>query len=649
MPCTITRAFYEVQRWYPVVGWTKKLLPTDPDKFCDENAETHLGKDAVAPESCTWDGEWTVVTKDGKTDKDGWDYAMSWGWEFQAKQAKTDVFRKRRYERPCKSELSEEELLKKLSIWFTVTSPLFYGIPVVLEWTYRDAKKDDAVFAFDGDRRVARVFADVGKKEMTLPAFLPSGPGKPDIDLKLKYLKDEGTLTTGDVLHEQAGFVLKHPVKGFSIDVKDGKVVASIDWVHKIQSAKVQFLYEGEKYHMKALMKGAVDSEASAPLPRLAGEVQAKLLLGDSDAVLAESTPVTVPNTRLTVGFHPKLTCGPYSNIDDVKVGGASVLRATVDGVLTKDDVIFVGPEADPRKGKSYPIKDMLAQFEVQDLKTPPRAEPTEENPNPPSPRAPDDVVLHVAVGLLQPETQPKVYLLPKARAKVTVSVAATTMRPHTDGVVRAADREAEAEELDDNWFFSANYDPITKKVEISPDFDKGDIRGGFVRVVNGSNNYIAKFPLRADTKTIVFSPPRVDWLRVLLYEAKNPDPVEECNLPLPLTAKNSGHSVMLACGRQSGIDIEAPEGGKVDIFVCGQIQSDDYLVVGKEVQEVVQGLLLPKEDGVSKVAISKDGHATIDAPAAGNSTQVALAFKHADADFADILVASACVKGVKK
>jgi hypothetical protein len=97
-----TVAVYGNERWYPVKGWTTKMLPTDrPQVSLRNGAKPHVefGAFGIPPDGWTWvQPQWQVVV-DGTTDDDGWVYAIDFPRRFSAHCAKTDCVRRRLFQR----------------------------------------------------------------------------------------------------------------------------------------------------------------------------------------------------------------------------------------------------------------------------------------------------------------------------------------------------------------------------------------------------------------------------------------------------------------------------------------------------------------------------------------------------------------------
>ena len=91
---------WENQRHYPVLGWSSRLLPTDPyppssdasgHLFTFTAAELQLG-------DMEWVNDWEVV-RGVDTDGEGWLYAVDWQWEFAGRERVLTTVRRRRWVR----------------------------------------------------------------------------------------------------------------------------------------------------------------------------------------------------------------------------------------------------------------------------------------------------------------------------------------------------------------------------------------------------------------------------------------------------------------------------------------------------------------------------------------------------------------------
>lgn len=92
----------ENQRYYPVVGWSTKLLPTDCSSWCNEDGKK-LTKDEAEkqlPAGWRWLGGWKVVVVDLESkhprDLEGWSYAIDFPAAEWTDAKKTQHFVRRR-------------------------------------------------------------------------------------------------------------------------------------------------------------------------------------------------------------------------------------------------------------------------------------------------------------------------------------------------------------------------------------------------------------------------------------------------------------------------------------------------------------------------------------------------------------------------
>lgn len=90
---------YQNQRGFPIIGWGKKMLPTDRPRY----TMYHKGsvgferlEDVNPPAGYEWDGEWELNTKplSGRRDKDGWEYAIDFNSTWSHKKGLRSVRRR---------------------------------------------------------------------------------------------------------------------------------------------------------------------------------------------------------------------------------------------------------------------------------------------------------------------------------------------------------------------------------------------------------------------------------------------------------------------------------------------------------------------------------------------------------------------------
>lgn len=74
---------FENERLYPLKGWRgpSSTIPGDPPRWSTITGELHDKDNIEVDEGWLWENDWTVdTTRAG--DKDGWEYAFSFGSEF---------------------------------------------------------------------------------------------------------------------------------------------------------------------------------------------------------------------------------------------------------------------------------------------------------------------------------------------------------------------------------------------------------------------------------------------------------------------------------------------------------------------------------------------------------------------------------------
>ena len=111
-PIVIRVEVWENQRRWPLLGWSSRLLPTDPFPPSSD-ASGHLFTfpmaDVELGASMRWLGDWQVVKGGGgggaggggggETDGEGWQYAVDWGWEWGGEMRVLTTVRRRRWVR----------------------------------------------------------------------------------------------------------------------------------------------------------------------------------------------------------------------------------------------------------------------------------------------------------------------------------------------------------------------------------------------------------------------------------------------------------------------------------------------------------------------------------------------------------------------
>ena len=88
---------WEHQRVYPVLGWSSRLLPTDPyPPFSDSTGHVSTFEmcELLLALDMDWLNDWTV-RRSADTDAEGWQYAVDWSWEWSSKQRVLTTVRRR--------------------------------------------------------------------------------------------------------------------------------------------------------------------------------------------------------------------------------------------------------------------------------------------------------------------------------------------------------------------------------------------------------------------------------------------------------------------------------------------------------------------------------------------------------------------------
>lgn len=102
-----TRHMYvwENQRWNPVTGFTHRGLPTDRHTWSDQSGRHHRPKESIRLPSrhWSWTSEWCVdYHTPGGVDKEGWQYATDFPFNYHCHRYVTDLVRRRRWFRKCR-------------------------------------------------------------------------------------------------------------------------------------------------------------------------------------------------------------------------------------------------------------------------------------------------------------------------------------------------------------------------------------------------------------------------------------------------------------------------------------------------------------------------------------------------------------------
>eukprot|EP01063_Lacrimia_lanifica_P035959 TRINITY_DN6997_c0_g3_i1.p1 TRINITY_DN6997_c0_g3~~TRINITY_DN6997_c0_g3_i1.p1 ORF type:complete len:3924 (+),score=1494.40 TRINITY_DN6997_c0_g3_i1:108-11879(+) len=90
---------YENQRYYPIVGWSSKLLPTDGPKWSCKNRKEDRRREVLDQrlgKEWRWLGTWEME-RSSDTDKDGWTYAVDFPFKYHNKKSAGHCVRRRRW------------------------------------------------------------------------------------------------------------------------------------------------------------------------------------------------------------------------------------------------------------------------------------------------------------------------------------------------------------------------------------------------------------------------------------------------------------------------------------------------------------------------------------------------------------------------
>jgi hypothetical protein len=92
----------QTHRWFPLIGWGKRRLPTDRDEWADRDGKVHRTKesvDKILPQNCRWRTGWRIVLEPDITDEDGWEYGLDFPNKYHQKNQKGDFVRRRSFRR----------------------------------------------------------------------------------------------------------------------------------------------------------------------------------------------------------------------------------------------------------------------------------------------------------------------------------------------------------------------------------------------------------------------------------------------------------------------------------------------------------------------------------------------------------------------
>eukprot|EP01060_Flectonema_neradi_P041693 TRINITY_DN9979_c0_g1_i1.p1 TRINITY_DN9979_c0_g1~~TRINITY_DN9979_c0_g1_i1.p1 ORF type:complete len:811 (+),score=125.63 TRINITY_DN9979_c0_g1_i1:40-2472(+) len=98
----MTMYIFETERWFPIVGWGQKRLPTDIPEWHNQNRKSVDRHNVRLPAGCIWASSWSIDSSRG--DSEGWEYSGNWNWKYHHTRRKTDMVRRRRWKRTYHKE-----------------------------------------------------------------------------------------------------------------------------------------------------------------------------------------------------------------------------------------------------------------------------------------------------------------------------------------------------------------------------------------------------------------------------------------------------------------------------------------------------------------------------------------------------------------
>ncbi|KAL1140546.1 hypothetical protein AAG570_000476 [Ranatra chinensis] len=103
IPIRVKEETYENQRWFPLDGFSKRLLPTDRHQFSTEDGLTKRNKGDIRVPSMAWqwESDWHIETTLGgqQLDHDGWTYAMDFPGTYYSSKQWSSCVRRRKWVR----------------------------------------------------------------------------------------------------------------------------------------------------------------------------------------------------------------------------------------------------------------------------------------------------------------------------------------------------------------------------------------------------------------------------------------------------------------------------------------------------------------------------------------------------------------------
>jgi hypothetical protein len=97
----LEQSTYENQRWFPVVGWGSKMLPTDRFKFSSKDGKTELKKeDYILQNNEEIVCDWKINFEN--CDNEGWEYAIDFPATYSPENTSLCYVRRKKWIRTIK-------------------------------------------------------------------------------------------------------------------------------------------------------------------------------------------------------------------------------------------------------------------------------------------------------------------------------------------------------------------------------------------------------------------------------------------------------------------------------------------------------------------------------------------------------------------
>ena len=101
IPIRVKEESYENERWFPIEGFSTRMLPTDRFKFSSKDGLENRAIDKIrlASMAWQWEGDWQLeLNLDGDPlDHDGWTYAVDFPMKYYPKKSWNTCVRRRKW------------------------------------------------------------------------------------------------------------------------------------------------------------------------------------------------------------------------------------------------------------------------------------------------------------------------------------------------------------------------------------------------------------------------------------------------------------------------------------------------------------------------------------------------------------------------